>query len=270
MKDKTFLKLLLDIAMSVLYLMLMFSRRSGAFFHEAVGIGVVALFAAHLLLNRKMTRGLLASAKRGAARPARKLLLLSDLLLCTGMPVTIATGILISRELFHTGMRAHGALLPSLHNTSAYVCLCALAAHALLHAKYLSGALRKLKKIQGREIRRALCRFGAGALALVLLYSAAYFSLDRREDGAHIPLQAGATGAGAPGQPTASGTDLPLAETEDVPSLEEYLGGQNCNGCSRGCSLLEPGCRRGQARLQQAKEAYAGLYGTNEAEETEK
>ena len=69
MKDKTFLKLLLDIAMSVLYLMLMFSRRSGAFFHEAVGIGVVALFAAHLLLNRKMTRGLLASAKRGAARP---------------------------------------------------------------------------------------------------------------------------------------------------------------------------------------------------------
>ena len=83
------------------------------------------------------------------------------------MPITIATGILISRELFHTGMRAHGALLPSLHNTSAYVCLYALAAHTLLHAKYLSGALRKLKKIQGREIRRALCRFSAGALALV-------------------------------------------------------------------------------------------------------
>ena len=100
------LKMLLDIAMSVLYLMLMFSRRTGAFFHEAVGIGIGFLFAAHLLLNRSMTRGLFAAVRSGAAKADRKLLLISDLLLLAGMPVAILTGADFKGALSHQHARA--------------------------------------------------------------------------------------------------------------------------------------------------------------------
>ena len=57
MKHRTFLKLLIDVAMCIVYLMLMFADGVGDFFHEAAGIGIGALFIIHILLNRSMTKG---------------------------------------------------------------------------------------------------------------------------------------------------------------------------------------------------------------------
>lgn len=100
MKGTTVLKLFLDIAMCVIYLMLMFAKGASDFFHEAAGIGIGILFIIHLILNRSMTKGLVSGIKKGSARVSRKLLGFSDIILCVGMPIVIGTGILIAKELF--------------------------------------------------------------------------------------------------------------------------------------------------------------------------
>ena len=283
MKSKTLLKLLLDLAMSVLYLMLMFSRKTGAFFHEAVGTGIILLFAAPLRLNRNMTRGLWASVRRGTAKTDRKLCLISDFALALGMPVAILTGILISRELFHLDRYVYGRmpLLYSVHKISSFVCLGALAAHVLLHAGYLLfRLLRNLKRLRMRELRTVLFRFAACASALVLLYAAAHLALHDRET--VIPHRSDAPGAihedaskplsGARGDfPASDGHDAPQAAetllapeaTATPPTLEAYLSAQTCTGCSRQCSLLYPSCRKGEARQAQAAEEYARIYGAD-------
>jgi cytochrome b561 len=51
---------------------------------------------------------------------------------------------------------------------------------------------------------------------------------------------------------------------EPAVSLNEYLGGLNCTGCSRHCSLLSPRCGRGQAQATSATTQYYQEYGITE------
>lgn len=183
MKGTTMLKLLLDVAMCVIYLMLMFAKGTGDFFHEAAGIGIGILFIIHLILNRSMTRGLVSGIKKGSARADRKLLGILDIILCVGMPVVIVTGILIAKELFVINSGLSWRMLFTLHNVMSYVCLGAIALHTVLHGKYLAGVCKKITSIGNRELKSAVCRFGAGAAAMVTLYSATYIYLHRENDG---------------------------------------------------------------------------------------
>ena len=58
MKSNTIVKFLIDITMAVLYVLLMFARGMGEFFHEAAGIGIGVLFLIHILLNLQMLNSL--------------------------------------------------------------------------------------------------------------------------------------------------------------------------------------------------------------------
>lgn len=182
MKGTTILKLLLDIAMCVIYLMLMFAKGAGNFFHEAAGIGIGILFIIHLILNRSMTKGLVSSIKKSSARVGKKLLGFSDIILCVGMPIVISTGILIAKELFVIDSGFSWQTLFTLHNVMSYVCLGAIVLHIVLHGKYLAGVCNKISSIENRELKSAVCRFGAGAAAMVTLYSATYIHLINKEN----------------------------------------------------------------------------------------
>lgn len=59
-----------------------------------------------------------------------------------------------------------------LHKYASYGCLAALCLHVLMHARYLAGVVRKLPAMEKKELRAALCRFGAGAAVSVALYLA--------------------------------------------------------------------------------------------------
>lgn len=55
---------------------------------------------------------------------------------------------------------------------------------------------------------------------------------------------------------------IDLPETTPPPTLEEYLSVLTCTGCGRGCSVLTPRCRKGQAQAAQAEEEYYQSYGS--------
>lgn len=170
MKRNTIFKLLLDVAMLVLYLLLMFAQSLGGFFHEAAGLAVGAAFVLHVCLNIPMTKGLLNVIRHGKAGAGKKLLLLSDVLLTLCMPVVLATGVLIAKELFVLPAVLPWSLVFTLHNTLSYVCLAVMAFHLLLHMKYLAAVLGKLPSARPRELGAALGWFMSGTIAVTALF----------------------------------------------------------------------------------------------------
>lgn len=48
--------------------------------------------------------------------------------------------------------------------------------------------------------------------------------------------------------------------TPQPPTLEEYLSGLRCTGCSKRCFLLNPRCSKGQAQAAKAKTEYNRIY----------
>lgn len=171
MKRTTIFKILLDAAMLCLYLLLMFGQGLGGFFHEAAGLGIGLLFVLHVLLNRSMTKGLMASVRSGRASPGRWGLLLSDLVLTLCMPVVVITGALIAKELFLVPAELDWAAITAAHTVLSYVCLGAMALHLLLHGKYLVGVMKKFPAAFGSgEMGAALFRFAGGAALAAVLY----------------------------------------------------------------------------------------------------
>lgn len=286
MKRNVIIKLFIDIAMLVLYILLMFAKGLGGFFHETVGIGIGIVFVIHILMNISMTKGLLKSLKGG--KFSKKLLLFSDIALTICMPIVIVTGILIAKELFVVKTGISWTLLFDLHNVLSFVCLGIMALHILLHAKYLVGVFKKIpSSFSGAEMRSAALRFVTGAAAAAFIYSFLAFYknvfADQSAPKIHslgsaskpVPTASNAAaGESSASNPTAideddSATDdieseQSITSAEETlstpPTLEEYLSGLRCTGCGRACFLLNPRCGKGQAQASRAAEEYNRLY----------
>lgn len=293
MKRNVIIKLFIDIAMLVLYILLMFAKGLGGFFHETVGIGIGIVFVIHILMNISMTKGLLKSLKGG--KFSKKLLLFSDIALTICMPIVIVTGILIAKELFVVKTGISWTLLFDLHNVLSFVCLGIMALHILLHAKYLVGVFKKIpSSFSGAEMRSAALRFVTGAAAAAFIYSFLAFyknvfadqsapkihslgSASKPVPTASKPVSTAskaAAGESSASNPTAideddSATDdieseQSITSAEETlstpPTLEEYLSGLRCTGCGRACFLLNPRCGKGQAQASRAAEEYNRLY----------
>ena len=312
MKRTTIVKLLIDVTMTVLYLLLMFAGGLGGFFHEIAGIGFCVIYIVHILLNRPMTRGLFKGVKSTSRKPDRVILLISDIVMMICMPIVVLTGVLIARELFVIDIGLPWDFIFSLHNALSYVCLGTMALHLLLHAKYLIGVFKKLPSVNGREVRSALYRFGAGAAAAITIYFSVYSVINGNMTNEPLASAGKNNNTPKPTEPVATApttevltqeqtisTTLPITEdyfantegdvtdeqiemttqqvveeetqiepvteeeTEEIPSLEEFLSSMYCTGCSRHCSLLSPRCGRGEAQAEQAQYEYEQLYYSN-------
>lgn len=319
MKRTTIVKLLIDVTMTVLYLLLMFAGGLGGFFHEIAGIGFCVIYIVHILLNRPMMRGLFKGAKSANRKPDRVILLISDIVMMICMPIVVLTGVFIARELFVIDIGLPWDFIFSLHNTLSYVCLGTMALHLLLHAKYLIGVFKKLPSVNGKEVRSALYRFGAGAAAAITIYVSVYSVLNGNMTNEPLASSDKNNNTPKPTEPTATApttevltqeqsisTTLPITEdyfantdseitdetqqttdeqiemttqqpqeeqtqiepvteeeTEEIPSLEEFLSGMYCTGCGKHCSLLSPRCGKGEAQAEQAQYEYEQLYYSN-------
>lgn len=271
-----------------LYTLLMFARNLGGFFHETVGLGIGILFVIHILLNYSMIKDLFKSVKSGKIQ--RKILLFSDIVLTICMPIVITTGILIAKELFVIWSDISWELLFNIHNVLSYVCLGIMVLHIILHAKYLLGVFKKLpSSLSGKEMMSAVSRFFAGAVAAVFIYSslAIYKNIFDNQNFTEEPDSSNVTNIVSTSSTNNSNTytepTLPKIDEDNTtsitentnseysitaddttspppPTLEEYLSGLRCTGCSRRCFLLNPRCGKGELQASKAKEEYNRIY----------
>ena len=277
MKNKILIKILLDAVMTVLYVLLMFGYGISPLFHEVFGILTGLLFVFHIWLNLPMLKALGKRVQRSRGFSSDRATLISDGVLTVCMPVVIISGLMISGVLFSTEGSAE---ILTLHNIASYLGLASMAAHLLLHAKYLY-AVGKItaKRFGESSMKKTAGRFAAAVAAVVIVYSItqSVFSGKTAADSA----DAGSSGEISYVQPSQSFpqyieesgeteededkqqyTETETQQTQDTPTLSEYLGSLHCTGCGRHCSLLSPHCGRGQQQAETAESEYQELYQT--------
>ena len=142
MKKKN-LRIILDIAMTVLLPMLMAYSLIGETFHEVIGTATLVLFVTHHILNRKWYKGVFIG-KQTAGRIIRTAL---DLLLLILMLVQPISGILMSKHLYtFIQLKGISAAAREIHLMAAYWSFVLCCIHAGMHLVVPMNRLKKTGK----------------------------------------------------------------------------------------------------------------------------
>lgn len=130
MKKTKYLRLILDIILTVSLLTLFSKRLFGMFYHEVVGLAVLLPILIHILINLKMIRGMSKNFKKVPMNV--KLCLIVDVLLLLVFIWMGISGILISKTIL-TGISTSNVLVKLLHISMGGLSVILLGIHIGLH-----------------------------------------------------------------------------------------------------------------------------------------
>ena len=163
MNRKTKCKIGIDLAMTVVLLLLMARQITGFTAHEWLGAGMFMLWIAHHVLNRRW----FGSLRRGRYTPHRVLQLAVNILLVPAMLGSMVSAVILSREVFaFLPVTGGAALARPLHILSVFWCFVLMALHLGLHWDMVLGMLRRAAgPVRSRAVRYALRAAGAAVAA---------------------------------------------------------------------------------------------------------
>ena len=144
-------KMLVDIAMAVVFIMLMCNQITGIFAHEILGISVIILFIIHQILNINYYKNIL----KGKYNKLRIAYLIIDILLLIMMLVMILSAAFISRYTLKFLNLSNDLLGRELHILSAYSIYMLIGLHIGLHYN----SIVKLKKENKIVLNIFMCLF---------------------------------------------------------------------------------------------------------------
>ncbi|HPR74639.1 MAG TPA: DUF4405 domain-containing protein [Oscillospiraceae bacterium] len=273
---KTALKISIDIFMIIIWIVLMTYDLTGSVWHEILGIGMLIPLFFHLFLNWKWIINV--SKNIFKTKPnVNTVRWVCDILMLIGYVLTAVSGVAISKELFWQIRADNNELWYTIHAWSAYLTLAVLGVHVGLHWKMILGFFRsafhiqkptRLRRTVGAVISLAVILYGIKSTVTYSLpaYTAAddatvdyttsqlaYSEYGNEEESSVKIINIGT-------RPSTSNT---ITETPNVgETLNEFLGRLFCNGCSRHCSLLSPGCSTGRSLVTQANTIYSEFTAT--------
>lgn len=141
MKAKQILKIVTDIAMTVILLLLMAYSLVGEKAHEWLGISMFVLFILHHVLNNKWSR----SVFKGRYTPYRVLQTMFVVLALASMLGSMVSGIILSRYAFSFLPITGGSLWARmLHMLSAYWGFAFISLHLGLHWSMMMGMAKRM------------------------------------------------------------------------------------------------------------------------------
>ena len=180
MKQKTILKIVVDIGMTVMLLLLMTYELIGEAAHEWLGIGMFVLFVIHHILNRKWSRSVF-KGKYTLFRIWQTVLVIGILITMAG---SMYGGVILSRHaLSFLPIEGGSALAREIHMVSAYCGFVLMSLHLGLHWSMMMGMAKQLVK----EIPTAGKWVLRGIAALIAGYGV--YAFIRREIGHYMFLQ---------------------------------------------------------------------------------
>lgn len=258
------LKIIIDIVMTIIFLLLMWLDGTGVLWHELLGLYVGLMFIIHLVLNRDWIKAVTLRFSK-AKRKIKGMYVLNVLLLIDILAIVIS-GVLISQILFLDWFSVDLLLWSTIHHIASYFGLVLIAVHIGLHWKMIMCVFCKLFKIKQESPLRKFClRVAAGALAVAGIRSC--FSTELWEN--VVPLYADRettlSASGAKVYLSPSITQVVTTTVADIPTLQEYLSKLFCNGCSRHCPLSAPQCSRGIPKAEAATQTYYATYTVSDA-----
>ena len=167
MNRKQLTRMLVDLAMTVVLLLLMGYSRIGEEAHEWLGVGMTVLFILHHILNRKWIAALF-RGRYGAYRVVQTILVCLALISLCGSAVS---GIMLSKHIFRfLGIEAGMSFARELHMLCGYWNLVLLSLHLGLHWIVIVGMIGKKCKNKS-DILKWGARLLAAAIAVYGVYA---------------------------------------------------------------------------------------------------
>ena len=162
MQPKTIGKRSVDLAMTLLLLLLMARQITGETAHEWLGAGMFALWVAHHALNASWHRRLF----RGRYTPFRVCQLVVNLLLLLAMVGTMVSGVVLSQTVFAFLPISGGrSWAQPLHILASFWGLVLMALHLGLHWGAILGQVRRQSELPARPAARWVWRLLGLAVA---------------------------------------------------------------------------------------------------------
>lgn len=180
MKRKTFLKIVVDIGMTVMLLFLMTYELIGAAAHEWPGVGMFVLFITHHILNRKWSQCVF-KGRYTLFRIWQTTLVIGILLTMIG---SMYSGIILSEHaLSFLPIKGGRAFAREVHMISSYWGFVLMSLHFGLHWSMIMGTAKRLVK----EFPTAGKRLLRGSAALIAGYGV--YAFIQREIGQYMLLR---------------------------------------------------------------------------------
>lgn len=169
MKPKAILKIVVDLAMTVLLFCLMAYLLVGETAHEWLGTAMFCLFIFHHILNWNWHRNL----AKGRYSPLRVLQTVINTLILLSMIGLMVSGIIMSREVFDfLPISGWIGFARTLHMLASYWGFLFMSLHLGLHWSMIMGMARKAAGIKQRSaVRTWLLRVLAALLAVFGVYA---------------------------------------------------------------------------------------------------
>jgi hypothetical protein len=138
------IRLVIDLAMTILLLGAYAYRIFGDVAHEWIGISLFALFAVHNTINLRWYKGIF----KGKYTLRRTITTIVNITLVFTMAVVLVTGLLQSRAVLAFLHLPGDMILRQAHTTAAYWSLPLIGVHAGLHWEMIMNAIRKMMRVK--------------------------------------------------------------------------------------------------------------------------
>ncbi len=290
MQSKTLTKLILDIVITVLFIVLIDPHETGLTFHEIAGLSIGVMFIFHVILNWPWVKNVTKNLINPKMKSKTKFFYLLNSLSFIAVATIIITGVQISEVLFPTqSIISHTTVL--VHKWVSYSCLVLFGLHLVLHWRFFVHIVPRMLRSPDRPPwSKIALNLGAVILVLALLYSQVSAGNanhpvalqepqstgdDNRPRPRHDRLPSAnseSTGTGQYSEDTSISKDTGDSNTPSISSgtsnssadnqvtLADYLSNMFCTGCDKHCSLLTPRCERGIPEQEAAKLEYQAIY----------
>jgi hypothetical protein len=161
-------RLVIDLAFTVLLLCALMYRATGDTAHEWIGVSACAVCIVHHAFNWKWYKNIF----KGSYNVRRGMLTTVNLLLVFAFVTLIITGLLHSRTVLAFLHLPGDMLIRQTHTTAAYWCLPLISAHLGLNWEVILNAFRKMLRInRENHIRKMISRIAAIILAAFGVWS---------------------------------------------------------------------------------------------------
>lgn len=251
------IKYILDALMTLIMVLLMKITFVGLLWHEILGLGIFLLFVIHNLINIKYFICVLMKFFSDCVKLRVKIGIVLDLILFVVVTAIVATGIMISKEIFPFG---YVGLVSGLHHSLSYLSLILISIHVGLHWSSIMDAFRKMFRLE--KLNRARTYVLRLVTLLIVFFGIKgsfnqdvagklleFNNIDENKDIFEKQIQNSS-------RRNNEDNDQSLDERTTQESLEEFLEKLHCDGCPKHCPLSAPRCNIGVEKAMEAKEEY--------------
>jgi hypothetical protein len=138
------MKVVLDLAITVAFLLLMEPKSTGMSLHEWGGLGICAFFAVHKLLNWSWIKAITKAFFTRKATVAARLGYVVDLLLLAGFSLIALSGMGMAKTIDFSWLLPSSMTWKALHSAASFLALAAVGIHVGLHARWIGSRVREI------------------------------------------------------------------------------------------------------------------------------